>query len=409
MTEFFNVMDLDQVLVFRSLFPPVGTETVALNDCIGRVLAEDVLADVDLPEFNRATMDGYAVCGKSTFGASDGNPAYLVVKGSVAMGGEPEFTIGPGEAGRIPTGGMLPEGADSVIMIEHTEAIDTQTIEVYRSVAPGQHVATRGEDYQKGATLLEAGIRIRPQEAGLLAAFGKLRVPVYRRPVIGIISTGDEIVPVDAAPDIGEIRDINTYTLAGQVESIGSQAKSYGIVHDDYDALLRMCKHALDETDMVLLSGGSSVGSRDFTVDVLAALSDTEILTHGISIRPGKPTILAEVGTKALWGLPGHVVSAMVVFNIVVRPFVLKISGLAAGSQRTQTYPAVLNRSVASVPGRMDFVRVRLTADGDMNWAEPVLGKSGLINTMVKADGLICIEKDSEGLSKGTKVRVTLV
>ena len=409
MTEFFNVMDLDQVLAFRSKFPIVDTKNVALNDCAGRILAEDVRADADLPGFTRATMDGYAVCGKSTFGASDGNPAYLVVRGSVPMGGEPDFSIKPGEAARIPTGGMLPQGADSVVMIEHTEAIDPQTIEVYRSVAPGQHVVAQGEDYRKDSVLLKAGTKIRPQETGLLAAFGKLSVSVYRRPVIGIISTGDEVVPVTTAPAIGQIRDINTYTLAGQVESIGSQAKQYGIVRDDYDVLLRVCEQALDESDIVMISGGSSVGSRDFTVDVLSALADAEILTHGISISPGKPTILAQVGSKAFWGLPGHVVSAMIVFNAVVQPFVYHISGLASESQKPRAYPAVLGRSLASVPGRVDYVRVRLKADGNVIRAEPVLGKSGLINTMVKAEGLICIDKDSEGLDKGTEVSVTFL
>ncbi len=409
MVEFFNVMDLDEVLAYRSKFPMVATETVELRGSVGRVLAEDIIADTDLPGFTRATMDGYAVCGKSTFGASDANPAYLIVKGTVPMGARPDFMIQPGEAARIPTGGMLPAGADSVVMIEHTEAIDPQTIEVYRSVAPGQHVVAQGEDYQAHATLLTGGIRIRPQESGLLAAFGIGAVPVYKRPVIGIISTGDEVVPVDTTPTIGQIRDINTYTLAGQVESLGGMAKQYGIVKDDYDTLLKTCERAIQETDMVLISGGSSVGSRDFTIDVLSALPDTEILTHGISISPGKPTILAQVGSKAFWGLPGHVVSAMVVLAVVVGPFITQIGGLVPELQRAPEYPAVLRRSLASVQGRVDYVRVRLVFEEGVTWAEPILGKSGLINTMVKAEGLIKIEKDWEGLDKGTDVKVTFL
>jgi len=409
MVEFFNVMDLDEVLAYRSKFPLVATETVELRHSVGRVLAEDILADTDLPGFTRATMDGYAVCGKSTFGASDGSPAYLIVKGAVPMGASPDFVIQPGEAARIPTGGMLPEGADSVVMIEHTETIDPQTIEVYRSVAPGQHVVAQGEDYQAKATLLTAGTKIRPQESGLLAAFGNLSIPVYMRPVIGIISTGDEVVPVNAKPTIGQIRDINTYTLAGQVEGLGGLAKQYGIVKDDYDALLKTCEKAIQETDMVLISGGSSVGSRDFTIDVLSALSDTEILTHGISISPGKPTILAQVGSKAFWGLPGHVVSAMIVLAVVVGPFITQIGGLDPELQRAPEYPAVLRRSLASVQGRVDYVRVRLVSDRGVTWAEPVLGKSGLINTMVKAEGLIKIGKDLEGLDKGTEVKVAFL
>jgi len=409
MTEFFNVKDLDEVLAFQSKFQTVAAERVDLRDSVGRVLADTIVADADLPGFTRATMDGYAVCGKSTFGASDGNPAYLVVKGSVPMGKAPEFSIKSGEAARIPTGGMLPNGADSVVMIEHTDTIDPQTIEVYRSVAPGQHVVIQGEDYQKNSVLLTAGSKIRPQETGLLAAFGRLSVPVFKRPVIGIISTGDEVVPVNEIPAIGQIRDINTYTLAGQVESMGGLAKQYGIVHDNYDILLKVCQDALQETDMVLISGGSSVGSRDYTIDVLSALTDTDILTHGISISPGKPTILAQVGSKAFWGLPGHVVSAMIVFAAVVKPFISHISGLAPGLQRLPEYAAVLSRSLASVQGRVDYVRVRLVTDAGVTWAEPVLGKSGLINTMVKAEGLIKIDKDLEGLDKGTEVQVTFL
>jgi molybdopterin molybdotransferase len=409
MAEFFNVMDLAEVLAFRSMFPQVATENVALNATVGRVLAVDMVADSDLPGFARATMDGYAVCASSTFGASDGNPAYLAVKGTIAMGSAPNFDIAPGEAARIPTGGMLPSRADSVVMVEHTEAIDAETIEVYRSVAPGQHIVIRGEDYRKGTVLLERGTRIRPQETGLLAAFGRTSAAVFKRPVIGIISTGDEVVAVEATPAIGQIRDINSYTLAGLVQTAGGIPRLYGVVHDDYDTLFKNCMQAVAETDMVLISGGSSVGVRDFTIEVLSALPDSAVLTHGISISPGKPTILAQVGPKAVWGLPGHVVSAMIVFTVIVKPFMVWIGGNTQQTEGAPAYPALLSRSLASVPGRVDYVRVRLVTKEGTTWAEPVLGKSGLINTMVKADGLIKIEKDTEGLNKGTPVTVTLL
>jgi molybdopterin molybdotransferase len=406
MKEFFKVTDLQTVLEFRTKFPQVKTEEIPLLETVGRILAEDIVADVDLPDFPRAIVDGYALQGASTFGASESNPAFLTVTGSVAMGESPEFTIGPGEAVRIATGGMLPQGADSVAMVEHTEAIDDATIEVYRSVAPGQNMIAIGEDIKKKSRMLMQGRLIRPQEAGLLAALGKQKVAVFQRPLIGIISTGDEIIPINAAPTLGQIRDINTYTLTGLIHEAGAQAVSFGIVRDDFETLLEKCKLALDQCDMILISGGSSVGARDFTVDVLSALQDAKILVHGISISPGKPTILAKVQNKAFWGMPGHVVSSMIVFSRVVKPFVEHFSGQIREQEKEHRLNARLSRNVASRQGRIDFIRVRLRREEGQLWADPVLGKSGLISTMVFADGLLEIDINTEGLDKGTVVEV---
>ncbi len=405
MKEFFKVETIQRVLAHVPSFSEVDTETVVLTDCLGRVTAEDVYSDVDIPDFNRSTMDGFAVKASSTFGASEANPAYLNVRGQIRMGGRPDFSIGPGEAARIATGGMLPEGADSVIMVEHTDMLDDTTIEAYRSVAPGQHVIEKGEDIRHTQPALKAGTRIRPQEAGLLAACGRTETTVFRRPRVGIISTGDEVVPVDQVPGEGQIRDINSQTLSGQVLAAGGMPVVFGIVRDNREDLMDKCRRALECTDMVMISGGSSVGARDFTVEVLDALPDTTILVHGISISPGKPTILARSGGKAFWGLPGHAVSAMVVFAVVVRPFLDRLCGL---SQTVRRFPvqAVLSRNLASAQGRVDYVRVRLVEVDGQPVAEPVLGKSGLINTMVKADGLIAIGMNTEGLEQGTMVEV---
>jgi molybdopterin molybdotransferase len=291
-------------------------------------------------------------------------------------------------------------------MIEHTEAIDDTTIEVYRSVAPGQNMIAIGEDIKKQTHVLLKGQMIRPQETGLLAALGKQKVAVYQKPVIGIISTGDEIVPISETPSRGQIRDINTYTLSGLIHDAGAVAVSYGIVRDDFKILFEKCELALEQCDMILISGGSSVGARDFTVDVLSALQDTKILVHGISISPGKPTILAKSQSKAFWGMPGHVVSAMIVFSRVVKPFVEYLSGQAAGQKRELRLQARLSRNVASRQGRIDFIRVQLRLEEGMLWADPVLGKSGLISTMVNADGLIEIDINIEGLDKGAVVEV---
>ncbi len=408
MKEFFKVITIDEALGYRERILPLPTETVSLEDSIGRILANDIQSDIDLPDFARSIMDGFAVKGSSTFGASEGNPAYLKVKGSVAMGESPDLTAGPGEAVRISTGGMLPAGTDSVVMIEHTEAIDDTTIEVYRSVAPGQNMIEVGEDIKKAETALRGRRRIRPQEAGMLAALGIQEVPVFKKPTIGIISTGDEIVPVSQKPGPGQIRDINTYTLMGLVRDLDATAVSYGIVKDDYHDLQSVCTRALSECDMILVSGGSSVGARDFTIDVITAMPDSEILFHGVSISPGKPTILARVQGKTFWGLPGHVVSAMVVFSRIVKPFIHRISGISDETEKKTglRLRARLSRNLASTQGRVDFIRVRLIQEKDGLRADPILGKSGLINTMVKADGLVAIGMNTEGLEKGTEIEV---
>ena len=409
MKEFFKVKTIEEVLEYRTQFAPMETEEVPLMDSMGRILAENILSDIDLPDFPRSIMDGFAVRGGSTFGASEGNPAYLVVKGSVAMGESANLSVEPGEAVRISTGGMLPAGADSVVMVEHTEAIDDTTIEVYRSVAPGQNMVTVGEDIKKGEAILPAGQPVRPQETGLLAALGRQKVTVYKRPVVGIMSTGDEIVPVSDIPGPGQIRDVNTYTLMSQVIEVGAVAVPFGIVHDDFDVLRAKCAQALEQCDLVLVSGGSSVGARDFTIDVISAMEASTVLFHGISISPGKPTLMARIQHKQFWGLPGHVVSAMVVFSRIVKPFLEHLSGMGDYTRKEIRIPARLSRNVASAQGRVDFVRIRLFQKNGANWAEPILGKSGLISTMVKADGLIEIGMNTEGLDQGTEVEVILL
>ena len=408
MKEFFIITSLNQVLAQAATFPRVLHEEVELRHALGRILSVDLGSDIDIPDFARSTMDGFAVQAASTFGATESNPAYLTVKGNVAMGQKPDFPIGPGEAAGIATGGMLPAGSDSVVMIEYVEQLDDTTIEIYQSLAPGRHIIEKGEDIITGKPILLKGTKIRPQELGLLAAAGHQTVKVYKRPVIGIISTGDEIVPVEQFPGDGEIRDVNSYSLAGQVLEAGGEPLPFGIIKDSFADLQQKSLKALESSDMVMISGGSSVGTRDFTIDVLADLPQTRILVHGISISPGKPTILANSGGKPFWGLPGHVVSAMIVFNSVVKPFIEHLGGLARPAKAFY-FKARLNRNIASAQGRTDFVRVCLNQkDGELI-AEPILGKSGLIHTMVQADGLIAIPENSEGLDKSSLVDVMLL
>ncbi len=410
MDSFFNVISIQEAVGLAGRFETVGTETVALEDACGRVLAADVRADLDIPGFDRATMDGYAVKAAATFGASESSPAFLTVVGEVRMGKAADVAVGPGQAVRIATGAMLPPGADAVVMIEHTERLDDTAIEVYKSVAPGQHVIEAGEDVACGQVVLAAGRRIRPQEAGILAAAGCRQVEVFRKPKVGIVSTGDELVAADQVPGPGQVRDINSYSLAGQVQENGALPVAFGIAGDDPQDLEEKCRRALEAIDMLLISGGSSVGNRDFTIQVLESLPQSRILVHGISISPGKPTILATCAGKPVWGLPGHAVSAMVVMTAVVRPFIDRLAGLERTRYLEPTVPARLTRNLASAQGRVDYVRVRLrrTADGLLE-AVPILGKSGLIRTMVEADGLVAIEQHSEGLDAGAMVNVRLL
>ncbi len=405
---FFKVLDIEQVLGLRQGFQTVSCEEVSLEAAVGRILAADVHADGNLPGFARSTVDGYAVRAASTFGASESSPALLTVTGGVAMGEAPQLTVASGQAVRIATGGRLPDGADGVVMLEHAESLDEASIEVVRSVAPGQNLIAAGEDFESGARIAAAGRRLRPQDAGVLAAFGQTRVKVFRPPVVGIISTGDEIVPAEATPGPAQIRDMNRYTLAAMAAQAGARPVALGIVRDEFQPLHAACRRALEQCDMVLISGGSSVGARDYSVEAISAFDGAELLVHGVAISPGKPTILAKVLGKPLWGLPGHVVSAMIVFSRIVRPFLLHIGGLAAPTAEEIRIPARINRSVASAQGRTDFIRVRLLRRGTEWWAEPVLGKSGLINTMVHSDGIIEIGKNVEGLDEGTPVEVIL-
>ncbi len=406
MKSFFQVLELESVLALKEQFEPLESHNVRLADALGRVLAAEIRASADLPGFDRATMDGFAVQAASTYGSSESNPAYLMLVGSVPMGQAPDFSLGAGQAARIATGGMLPAGADAVVMLEHSEIIDERSVEVHRSLAPGQNMVARDADLSEGDSILSRGYRLGPPEIGVLAADGRDSIAVYRRPRVGIISSGDEVVPHDSTPAPGEIRDINAHTLSSLLSEAGALPKSYGIVGDRHEDLRAQCEEALEQCDMVMVSGGSSVGMRDLTLDVIESLPDNLVMVHGISIRPGKPTILASCGGKPFWGLPGHVASAMVVFLTTVRPFLDHLGG--ALPAEPITLQARLSRNLASVQGRIDFVRVRLFRKNGEQWAQPIIGQSGLIHTMTQADGLAVIEKNSEGLDKGAWVGVRL-
>ncbi len=395
---------------FRDLlrtFPPLGTETATLDEAIGRFLAADVLAAENLPAANRAAMDGYAVRAAEVFGATESAPAYLDLAMDIPIGVLPEKALPPGHCARIVTGALLPDGADAVVMVEYTEDLGAGAIEIRKPVAPGDNMLLTGEDVAEGHPVLAAGTRLRPQEIGMLAALGHATVAVGRVPRVAVLSTGDELVPVTATPRPGQIRDVNTHTLSAMLRAGGAAPGAFPLVPDDLAGIQAALAEATAAYDLTLLSGGSSVGARDFTLDALRGLGG-EILAHGVALSPGKPTILASVGGRPCIGLPGQVTSAQIVMLVFGMPLVRHLAGDPAAFDRApRTFPAVLARNVASKQGREDHVRVRLEhRPGQPPLAHPVLGKSGLLKTMLMADGCITIPADLEGLAGGATVDV---
>jgi molybdopterin molybdotransferase len=413
MPELFRLTSLQEALCHLEEALPqtllqgrLGKEELPLAEACGRALSEDLLSPIDLPPFPRSIMDGFAVRAQDTFGATDGLPAQLSVVGEVKMGKAPEVKVGAGEAVRIPTGGMLPEGADAVVMVEFTHAFGEGIIEVARSAAPGENVVQAGEDLRKGEAMLRAGARLRPQDIGALAGVGILSAAVYRRPRLGLISTGNEIVPAEVEPGAGEIRDINSYALAAAAKGIGAEVVFFGIVRDDRQELRVRLAEAFAACDLVVLSGGTSVGMEDMVAECIAELGRPGILAHGLSIKPGKPVIIAAAGGKAVFGLPGHPASSLLTFDLVVAPILRKMCHCMKGPRPKAA--ALLARNLASAPGREDFYRVRLENREGKLWAVPILGKSALISTLLRADGLLHIPAEREGLYEGEEVEVEL-
>jgi len=404
---FFKVKTSEEVLEILKGFSPVGEETLFLGDALNRVLSKEIIAEEDLPEFSRSSMDGYAVRARDTFGASETLPAFLDMTGEVLMGRVPAGSVSPGKAIRISTGGMMPDGADAVVMLEYCHSLDDKTIEISRTVSPLENVIRPGDDLKKGAVIFERGSILRPQDIGLLAGLGIQNIQVYKMPKVAIVSTGDELVPIDQMPEPGQVRDINTYTLSAFCRQAGATPVNMGLCKDSFPDLMEMVAGGLEASDTLWISGGSSVGTRDMTVKVLESFDDMEVLVHGISISPGKPTIIARIGGKAVFGLPGHAASAMVVAEIFLTPFLSRLSGEMNPSGDYHFHvEAELSRNIESASGRDDYIRVKLDKRGGRLFAEPIFGKSGLISTLVDAQGLLKIDRNTEGLYQGQIVKV---
>lgn len=422
MPEFFNVLPPNEArrLLLSHIIPLTGVESISAVDALGRVTAQPVVASQELPTFKRSTMDGYALKAADTFGASDTLPAFLTVVAEVAMGKAAAISISKGQAVTVHTGGMIPDSADAVVMIEHTQRLDAAAsddpgaslkspfeIEVFGAVAVGQNVIQVGEDIRSGDEILPARWLIRPQDIGGMLALGITEVNVAKQPVVGLIATGDEVVKPEEDPLPGQIRDINSYTIGALAAQAGAATTNYGIVSDDFQALLEIAQLAIDECDMVVISAGSSVSARDMTVDVVERLGAPGVLLHGVATRPGKPTILGAVNGKPVLGLPGNPVSAVVQFIMFGGPAVCRLVGMTKMPLRNSV-KATLSKNVASETGREDYIPARLEDSQVGLLATPIFGKSNLIFTLVKADGLILIPLNEGGVQAGAPVDVIL-
>ncbi len=410
MKSFFKVVTPAEAKRVLLAVSPVGTEEIETIRARGRVLAEDLYSQVDLPHFHRAAMDGYAVRSKDTFGASASLPAYLKLAGTIEMGKEATRSVGKGEALRISTGGMLPPESDAVVMVEYTEEVGDGMVEIHRGVSPWQNVIQIGDDIKKGEPVFGRGRRLRAHDLGALTGIGISSLRVYKKPRVALISTGDEIVDVDTEPLPGQVRNINQHSLAGLIEQCGAELNDLGVVRDDREALAKTLRKATEWGDLVLLSGGSSMGARDIAMDAILSLPNAEMVFHGISVSPGKPTIFAKAAGKPLLGLPGYPVSALVIFDLFAAPLIRALGGEdPAGVCRLQkTTRAILKTNVASQVGREDYVRVSLEEVNHQLYATPLPSKSGAIFTLVKADGMIRIDLNQEGVEQGEEVEVIL-
>ena len=409
MSEFFNVLAPGDALnaLLEQLEPRVESELVPTHEALGRVTSRAITSPEDLPASPRSTMDGYSVRSSDTFGASEGLPAYLEVVGEVPMGKAPEVELSTGQAATAYTGGMLARTADAVVMVENTQNADGSTIEVLRPVAPGENVIQTGEDTRSGDEVLPIGHVVRPQDIGGVLALGITELSVSRRPIVSIVSTGDELVSPERTPGPGQVRDINTYTISALVERAGGTPATVALVGDGYETQRNAAVEALSVGDMLVFSAGSSVSSRDLTADVIASLGSPGVLAHGIAHKPGKPTIVALVDGVPAFGLPGNPVSAAIVFDLLVRPTIYALAGCSSPPE-PPTRLARLTRDIPSQAGREEHVQVRLAHDNGELCAEPVFGKSNLIYTLIRADGTVVVPLDKGGLYAGEQVEVRL-
>jgi len=417
---FFNVLTAEQAYEQLARLDVLAAERVPSRRSLGRVLAAPVVAREDVPHFFRSNMDGFAVRAEDTYGAAETSSVALRLIGEVLMGTEASQPIEPGTLIRVSTGAMMPPGADAVVVVEDTEESGGRVL-VRRAVVPGQNTVAIASDLRAGEVVFEAGHRIRGSDVGVITGVGCCEVSVHRKPVVGVAATGDEIVePEDDLPR-GRVRNVNQYLLGSMSAATGATVVDYGVIRDDEAALAKMLARAMSECDVLLLSGGSSMGVRDLVLSTIARVPGAEVLFHGIAIAPGKPTLLARAGRTAMLGVPGNPASAAVVFALFGRTLIRLREGEHL-DRILLTRPRVrarVSQAIASTPGREDYVRVRLEPGGaaggvagacdGLPVAVPQRGNSGAISTIARADGLLRIPRSVEGFDAGAEVEVLLL
>ena len=390
-------------LIEEEFVPLMQQELVPLSGALGRILSEDIAATEYVPDFDRSTVDGYAVRARDTFGCTDAIPAILPLQAEVLMGEGADFELNPEECVAVPTGGALPKGADSVVMVEYTEDYGDGTIGISKSAAPGQNMIFRGDDVYPGKVILHKGRVLSSQDIGALAAIGRVQVKVAKKLTVGVISTGDELVPPEQTPRAGQVRDVNSPMLEAMLTGFGVHVINYGIVVDNEALLSEKVHKAVSECDAVLLSGGSSVGVKDAACRIIESMG--KLLLHGIAIKPGKPTILGKTGAKPLVGLPGHPVAAYFITKLFVLPL---LGRLMDRQMENYTVTAKVTENISANHGRAQYQCCRLERRDGTLYATPIRGKSGLITTLAGADGYFCIDRDCEGLPKFAEIQVTI-
>ena len=381
-------------------------ELINIEETVGRTAAEDVYSSCNIPDFNRSTVDGYAIVASDSFGVTDSIPVFLDVVGQVDMGKSTDIVISKSKTAYVPTGGMIPLGADAVIMIEYIEEMDSRTIAAYSAIAPGENVIKIGDDVLKGDKLIHKGKLLRPQDIGVLTAAGVRQVLVFEKPKAAVISTGDEIADPFGELKFGEVRDINTYTLSAMLEEMGAVVTIKSVIKDEYELLKSAVEAALENNHIVIISGGSSVGTKDVTAKVIAAMGEPGVFVHGMAVKPGKPTIVGKAKGRALFGLPGHPVSAIIVFKVLIGRFIAR---LMDREDLKLQIPAVCSVNVHSSPGKETFQMVELQKCENGYIAIPLHGKSGAISLVSRAQGYVRIPHTKEGLNKGETVMVELL
>ena len=386
----------------------LGEEELSLLAAYDRVLRENVVSALDIPPFHRSTVDGYAVKAEDTFGAEENQPATLSVRGVVNVGKPPKIKVAKGEAAEIVTGAPIPEGADAVVMVEDTDRED-DGLRVYRAVTRDENVMKRGTDIKKGETVLKAGQVLGSSEIGVLASLGLTKVKVFKVPVVAVLSTGAEVTEPGKALPAGKIYDINAYSLSTAVRESGGTPVYLGVVPDDKAELRKALQGALASADMVLTSGGVSVGPKDLTPQIVDSLGEPGVIVCGIAVKPGKPTTVALVGKKPVFALPGHPTSALLMFHLLVRPVIQVMSGRTVAEAKT--VKALAAARMFSAKGRRTFVMVKLKRDEFKRFmAEPVeTGASGAITTLAKADGFVEIPENQQFVDAGEEVAVSLL